>query len=207
MSEHCPIQQSTEDLKEQVAERGPWIFTFSGRRYFPVDPRPEEVFIGDIAHALSQINRYTGHTRVPVSVAEHSLLCEAAASRGCALEALLHDAAEAYLGDLSRPVKQWLNEDAEGCRAWSFGDLEDRNANAIARRFNLAYPWDDEIKYIDNRVLATEVRDAHCEEFHRLLIDRGIHPYPCLQVIQPRPTPEALERLFLVRFESLRRDA
>lgn len=198
MNDTCPIQR-VGDLKEQVEGRGPWIFMTSGRRYFPADPRPEEIDIADIAHALSQINRYTGHTRFPLSVGQHSLLCEAASSRGCALEALLHDAAEAYIGDISRPVKEWLGTQ---CTAWDF--MEEANHQAIAERFGLRYPWPDEIRYLDNRICATEVRDVHCAEFGRLLESVGLLAFPTVPVLPW--APEMVERRFLARFEELRRD-
>lgn len=169
----CPIQTCTQDLKEQCDERGAWIFTASGKRYFPTSPRPEDVDIQDIAHALSRINRYTGHTRVAVSVAQHSVLCARLAHAEIALEALMHDAAEAYIGDISRPVKQWLRE-----RDTSWDLMEDLNARTIARKFGLRYPWPEEIAAIDNIALTAEVRQFHCSEFHELLEQRGLTAPP-----------------------------
>ena len=88
------------------ARRGDWMQTFTGRQFWPLDPRPEEVAVEDIAHALSQQCRYAGHTRVFYSVAEHSVWCSRLVPPRHALAALLHDAAEAYLVDLPRPVKR-----------------------------------------------------------------------------------------------------
>ena len=204
-SESCPIQESG-DLKGVVAERGPWIFTTTGGRYFPTTPRPEEVHIWDIAHALAYLNRYTGHARFPVSVAQHSVLCARLAPQWIALEALLHDAAEAYLGDVSRPVKQFLKTQVTRMDCCSYCDLEKLNLDAISARFGLR--WDDEtwrrIREVDNLALAIEVRDAHCPEFHRLLEERGIRADPNWRV--QSITPQYAKRRFMEEFERLRRD-
>jgi len=85
---------------------GDWIQTFGGRAFWPLDPRPEDVAIGDIAHALAHLCRYGGHTRRFYSVAEHSVLMARAVSPKHRLWALLHDASEAYLVDLPRPIKR-----------------------------------------------------------------------------------------------------
>ena len=89
--------------------RGYKITTYSGKPFFPMDPRPEEIRIEDIAHSLSMQCRFNGHTKWFYSVAQHcSIMAEAMMSDGYAeyaFEALMHDAAEAYIGDLIRPVK------------------------------------------------------------------------------------------------------
>lgn len=192
MSEACPIQTATGDLKSQVDERGPWIFTASGKRYFPASPRPEEIDIRDIAHALSQINRYTGHTRRPISVAEHCVICARNISPPYELEALLHDAAEAYLGDLSRPVKKWL-----GRFTPEWDCMEEENHRAVAERFQLVYPWPEAVREADNRALTTEVRDLHSQEFYYLLREGGLRPY-ANPVISWQP--KLAEEIFLAMF-------
>jgi len=84
---------------------GDWILTFTGVEFYPLDPRPQEVNIVDIAHALSMKCRFTGHTREFYSVAEHSYWVSMLVPTKYALAALLHDASEAYLCDVARPVK------------------------------------------------------------------------------------------------------
>lgn len=97
--------------------RGDWMITASGRRFWPLDPREDEVDFGDIAHALSNTCRYGGHVRTFYSVAEHSvLLCRhlrettphTMLGRRLAKWALLHDASEAYFADVIRPVKRFV---------------------------------------------------------------------------------------------------
>lgn len=90
---------------------GDWIHLFTGGRFWPLDPRPGEVDPRDIAHSLSMQCRYVGHTSRFYSVAEHCLLVAGALERdghpdGTVLMGLLHDSAEAYLHDISRPLKR-----------------------------------------------------------------------------------------------------
>lgn len=81
--------------------RGDWMQTFTGRAYWPCDPLPSDVYIGDIAHALARLCRFNGHVIVPhYSVAEHSVRCSRIVESNLALAALLHDAAEAYVADV-----------------------------------------------------------------------------------------------------------
>lgn len=90
--------------------KGNWIITHSGKKVYPLDFRPEMFDIEDVAHALSMICRFTGHCPKFYSVAEHSCLVSDEVWRltqdpAQALQALLHDCAEAYLNDLSQPLK------------------------------------------------------------------------------------------------------
>jgi hypothetical protein len=117
------------------------------------------ITIETIAHALSQINRFTGHATRPYSVAEHSLLCADVAERlqlspfAC-LAALMHDAHEAYTGDVSSPAKQALGD------AWSL--FEATHARAVRRHFGMLSVFENSRKKIhqcDLVALATERRD------------------------------------------------
>jgi len=90
---------------------GPWIQTRSGRRFYPLNPRAEDVDLHDIAHALARQCRFSGHTSRYYSVAEHSVrvamrVYEQTSDPAFALLGLLHDASEAYLIDLPRPLKR-----------------------------------------------------------------------------------------------------
>jgi len=90
--------------------RGSWLQTFTGRAFYPLDPRPEDVDIRDIAHALACTNRFNGHTRAPYSVAQHAVLVSFAAPPWAAFAALHHDDSEAYIGDMIRPLKTEMPE-------------------------------------------------------------------------------------------------
>jgi uncharacterized protein len=133
-------------LSRNIAD-GDWIGTHSGGKFWPLDPDPNDVNIGDIAHALSQQCRYTGHTHRPYSVAEHSLLVSAHCPSGYELEGLLHDAAEAYLADVARPVKH---------RIAGLVEVEDRIHQAVCTKYNLPFPISPQVKDIDNRILSDE---------------------------------------------------
>lgn len=148
--------------------------TISGADYHLGGPRtmsPEArpIRIGDIAHHLSLINRFTGATMRPYSVAEHSLLCAEIAKHegapaGLQMAMLMHDAHEAYTTDLSSPAKVAVNcysMGAGGVSAWSL--FEDVHANAVRDHFNLRSVfagYKREIRRIDLIALATERRDV-----------------------------------------------
>jgi hypothetical protein len=85
--------------------RGPWIRTYSGLKFHPLDPRPEDICILDIATALSRLCRFAGHPKFFWSVGQHSIACSMMVGNDHAPGALLHDATEAYLVDLPKPVK------------------------------------------------------------------------------------------------------
>lgn len=123
-----------------------WIQTYTGKRFWPLAPRAEDVDIRDIAHALSMKCRYGGHSAQFYSVAEHSVHIY---RRVRTIEALLHDAAEAYspFGDVPRPIKPHVPWVAE---------IEDRLDAAIAVRFGLTLPWSADIKEADHRIIADE---------------------------------------------------
>ncbi len=129
-----------------------WICTHSGRRFYPLDPRVDDICIEDIAHALSHICRFTGHVEVFYSVAEHSWRASLATSfEYLQLPLLLHDASEAYLCDLARPVKH-----AKGFEFYR--ECEEKLMRAISTRFGVEFT-DPMIHEIDDRMLMTERRD------------------------------------------------
>jgi len=127
-----------------------WLLTYRGIIYKPFDPRPEDIDILDIAHALSMLCRYTGHTKFFYCVAEHSLHVSHMVPEEFAFEALLHDASEAYVGDMSRPVK-WGNN---GLTA--FNDLEKLNDIAMRIRFGLPHEMSPDVKACDSIICRNE---------------------------------------------------
>jgi hypothetical protein len=133
-----------------------WIQTYSGKRFYPLAPRPEDISILDIAHALSMKCRYAGHCKQFYSVAQHSVLVARYASQEDCLRALLHDAHEAYspFGDMPRPVKQAIANDALGAAVRCVDDNIDR---AVAAKFNLPFPIKNKaIDILDTRILHDE---------------------------------------------------
>ena len=119
----------------------PWMQTVSGRALDLLTPTPDQIDLGDIAHALAHINRFSGHTLRPWSVAAHSRLVMRIAGQRTddpqiLLAALLHDAHEAYTGDLTSPMKDalaWIDPGAR--QTWRL--LETRLQVAIHRAVGL----------------------------------------------------------------------
>lgn len=174
-----------------IVPRGGWMQTFTGRAFYPMAPLTEDVDPADIAHALSLICRYGGHTKVFYSVAEHCVLMSYAVSPASALWALLHDATEAYVGDMVRPLKQMIP---------AYRDVEDRLSNVIADRFGISRTCPDEVKQADLRILHDE-RDA--------LMGDPPQPWRSLEGVRPLGVqvmgwaPEYAERQYLDRLHQL----
>ena len=146
-----------------------WINTYMGRQFWPLAPRVEDVDIEDIAHALSMQCRFTGHVREFYSVAQHCVLVAEHVPPGDRLWALLHDAPEAYLIDLARPVKQ--SPEMVGYR-----NAEDRLMRVIAQRFGLGGDIPASVKDADNRMLMTEAH-ALITMHPQWLIEAPWQPY------------------------------
>ena len=140
-----------------------WIVTRSGIHFDLLEPTPDMVCIEDIAWALANIIRFTGHTNWPYSVAQHSVLGAKQTEGRTRLEFLLHDAHEAYVGDLSGPMKPLCP---------SYRNIESRINRVVRIRFGLPFLLSPQVKEIDLRMLATEKRD---------LMPQAEGDWPCLQ--------------------------
>lgn len=128
--------------------RGDWIQTANGRQFWPMDPRPDEVHLDDIAHSLSMLCRFGGHCKRFYSVAEHCvLMARAAPDRRTALWALLHDASEAYLVDVPRPIKPFLI---------GYSEAEAKIMRAVEFRFHLHLGLPDIVKRMDLAIFMDE---------------------------------------------------
>jgi hypothetical protein len=142
------------------------MVTATGRRYYPADPRAEDVCLEDVAHHLAKLCRYNGAVQRFYSVAEHSVLVSRAVPPEYALHGLLHDAAEAYTGDFHYAVKniEWLRP--------SLKILERINEKPVFEYFGLER--DDianaAVKEMDDRIVLDEVTalfPVACEEVFR----------------------------------------
>lgn len=170
-----------------------WVQTFSGVVYYPTKPEVAKIRIIDIAHALANLCRYTGHCRIFYSVAEHSVHVSYCVPPEMALAGLLHDATEAYVNDLNRPLKHsWL--------LWGYRVVERRNWLAIAEKFGLPATLPPEIHEADLAVLFAEQAEL-------------MLPLPQYQGWQGEAAdvaiighaPEQAEKLFMDRFYELTR--
>lgn len=137
---------------EKGFNEGAWIQTHSGRRFNPLDPNPEAIVIQDIAHPLSMQCRFSGHCKKFYSVAQHSVLVSYICDSQDALWGLLHDASEAYLVDVPRPVKRSGKFEA-------YREFENNMQKAICKRFGLPVKEPPSVKKADTILLATEARD------------------------------------------------
>ena len=131
----------------------PWIQTRNGAQFNFLNPAAGDIAIEDIAWALSQICRFVGHTRTHYSVAEHSVRVARICPPEYRMHGLLHDASEAFTGDLASPLKRM--SELAGFRA-----VEYRAEEAVAKRFGLqSVTSPPAVKFADLTLLATEARD------------------------------------------------
>lgn len=136
-----------------------FIRTFTGKEFYPLEPRINDICIEDIAHALSNLCRFTGHTKHFYSVAQHSVYVSRFISypgiekqKEYELYGLLHDASEAYICDISRPLKK------QDC-FFEYKLIEHKLQMMIYERFGLKPPDSDvqmELKMADNDLLELE---------------------------------------------------
>ena len=123
------------------------ISVLDGTFFDILKPKDYPFKINTIATALSNLCRYTGHVTRFYSVAEHSVLVSMLVPRKHALAGLLHDSAEAFLGDVSSPLKKLLPQ---------YQRIEDRVEKAIAKHFQIEYPYHEEIHLADKRMYWNE---------------------------------------------------
>lgn len=178
-----------------------YIQTYSGRHFVFANPHPSMVTLIDVAHALSNINRFCGHTRYGYSVAQHCVMVSRyLENQGepvhVQLGGLLHDAHEAYFGDMSAPLKAYLK----------LGDVEERIQAVVADAFGLTLEalHDRRIKLADLTALAVEAQ---------YLMPPETIDWPCLAPVTPemravmaiptQMTPTQAEALFLDRYHEL----
>lgn len=126
------------------------IRTFTGKCFDVIDLKPNTIDVRDIAHALSHTARFAGQTFQFLSVAQHSVMVSEMVSERYALAALLHDASEAYLGDMPSPFKKLLPD---------YRMLEQNVMNAIATKFGFEMPLHPSIKKADKEILQMEWDD------------------------------------------------
>ena len=127
-----------------------WIQTVSGGQFHILDPRQDEIFIGDIGHALGLMCRFTGHVRRFYSVAEHCVHASHIVPAKDALWALLHDASEAYIADINRPLKHFT---AVGK---TYMAVEETVMAAIAEKFRLVGQQPESVTKADAAMLYAE---------------------------------------------------
>lgn len=160
------------------------IRTFTGKDIDVFNPDPDLICIEDIAHALSNKCRFGGHTNKFYSVAMHSLYVNGRVPPAHKLEALLHDASEAYLEDIPSPIKRRLIE---------YKQIEDRLMQVIAHKFGFDYPLSECVKNADKMELNREWRKY-------MINKEPSYDFPNKRSFD---SPENVEELFLLTFKKL----
>lgn len=188
---------------------GAWIATRSGGRFYPLDPDTEAVAIEDIAAGLASRFRFSGQSARRITVAQHCVLAsamcqQAGGSQFAQLWCLLHDAAEAYLPDVCRPLKPftWFRSDCDDRPAmFPYETIETWILEAVAERFELPWPMPPIVREIDDRLLATERRDL----FDGFDPGWTIEAEPYEFRIRPQ-APDQAEEEFLSEYRSILSD-
>jgi hypothetical protein len=160
------------------------IETYYGTLFDPIKPKFADIRISDIAHALAQQCRFSGHVRFHYSVAEHSIrvseyLETLEYAQWVQLWGLLHDASEAYLIDLPSPIKE-----SKTCKIGPmYKVIEARLMRAVCKRFSLPQECPEGVHYADAVLLATEARDLmnadapHWKKLAELPLEERIRPW------------------------------
>ncbi len=125
------------------------ITTSTGKMIDPFAMKLEDLNISEIAHSLALLNRFVGHTREPYSVAQHSVMVSSLCEPRDALAGLLHDASEAYLGDVATPIKR--TPQMVGYRVAEMWCME-----AVVERWGLQSADWEAVRVIDEKMCATE---------------------------------------------------
>jgi 5'-deoxynucleotidase YfbR-like HD superfamily hydrolase len=199
-----------------VNERfGEWMETSSGIEFYALDARENEICIEDIAHSLALMCRFNGHCSRFYSVAEHSvrvLKCfqqysggDYSKSLSAQRHVLLHDASEAYLCDIPRPIKPFLTnykKHEENLQDIIYGKFQCKFSDIMSEntlpslRYHHSFPKD--VKDADLTLLATEARDLGLNRNKKWVLPQ--HPLP--EKIIPYSSDDA-ERMFLEEFYKL----
>ncbi|EAM1361134.1 HD family hydrolase [Salmonella enterica] len=169
-----------------------FIQTLSGKQFDYLSATIDDIDIEDIAVALSNICRFSGHLPEFYSVAQHSVLCSQLVSPEFAFEALMHDAAEAYCQDIPAPLKALLPD---------YREIEKRTDQLIRFKFGLPLEEASVVKYADLTMLATERRDLDIDDSIPWVILEGIPP---TDLFESYPLcPGQAFGLFMARFNEL----
>jgi hypothetical protein len=183
--------EAPDTLDEAIRQTDEWIQTYTSKKFYPRAPLPRDFDIRDIAHALSHQCRFSGHCKTFYSVAEHSIRVSLAVPQDTLLArtALMHDASEAYLTDVSKPIKHLLV---------GYKEMENVLMSRLAERFKFTFPLPQIVKMTDVVLLATEARDLMGPAPAEWNL-----PFPPLAERIVPMNPEKAKDLFLRRFAFL----
>jgi 5'-deoxynucleotidase YfbR-like HD superfamily hydrolase len=136
-----------KNTKESL-DAGNNMRTYTGRYIDVFNMNIEDIDILDIAHSLALTTRWNGHSKEPYSIAEHCVwMAERATTIETKMEALLHDASEAYIVDVPTPIKKRMPE---------YLLLEEKIMSLVAKKFGFSFPMSYEVKKLDRQALEFE---------------------------------------------------
>lgn len=193
-----PIARAADESEQRLDAEGllpkpSTIRLHSGAHLDLLVPNYTLLTLTDIAHGLSHLCRFTGQCDRFYSVAEHSVLVSQLVAPEHAFPALMHDAAEAFIGDVAKPLKILLPE---------YAIIEERMEAAIAKRFILPYPMHPDIKKADLQMLAVERRALFSARSALRPIDEMDLPDVQIECMPPREAKAAfLRRATQILFE------
>lgn len=199
-------QKSEATKKDDHLRRS--ICTYTGVEFFPFEPKADAIHLRDMAHALALKTRFTGHTLLFYSVAQHCVLVSwwlesQYGSRELAQWGLVHDAYEAYMPDIASPVKGSVFLHHPDGTQESFKEAENRFMQVLAKKLGLSWPQPPEVKVADAVVFIAEK--------HALMPDVpwwAIVPAPSASAPEILPWPwEVAEKRWQSRFLELFVDA
>lgn len=172
---------------------GTKIVLNSGRVFDFANPEACDYVIEDFAHSLANQTRWTGHTRIPYSIAEHCFHVSTIVPQEFRMQALCHELVESLMGDCNSSLKYFMTE---------FREIEHKIEAIVFARFGINYPMDKCVKEADNILLITEARDLMPKETLGVLdIPKSVKPLK--KVIQPW-SPKKAKRKFLERYYELK---
>lgn len=185
---HGPSSKVFENTHDRMGELTMYIETYTGRKFNASQPNVFDIHIKDIAHALSMTCRFAGMSNAFYSVAEHSVLVADRLPDKYKLWGLLHDASEAYIGDMPSPFKKFFAD---------YKEIESNILKMIVSKYGLDSEEPEAVKVVDKRMLHTEARTLipGCSWLDTSKI------YPDVKIMAL--PPQKAEELFLFAFSSL----
>lgn len=172
-----------------------FIGTFTGKKFFLLKPRLKDIDIRDIAHGLALQCRWTGQCKWHYSVAQHSYYCSFLGPESEALDRLMHDASESYMGDMNRPLKHFTDAGV------AYRRQEAVLQHLIARKFGFALMEPPSVKIADNQMLWAERDQLMKLNFKE--VGSWKRDTSAAQIKIERWSPLKAEKMFLRRFREL----
>jgi len=167
-----------------------WIMTYTGEKFDVFSPKKEQIHLIDIAHSLANQCRFNGHCKQFYSIAEHSVYVSYFADA----EGLMHDAAEAYIGDITRPIKQFIR-----IKTFLLEQIERNILEKVFEKFRLQWPVSEDVWEYDTRLCLTE---GNLLGFDTSEWEMS-HVKPLCINFLPCYDPEKAKELFLARAQNL----